>query len=383
MSDQNNARTLPNWVLFAFQGVIVILSIAIGYFGHQFIVQYRGDLGLLRQAQQILLENTILEVPPEPALEYGMIRGMLAVLDDPYTNFVEPAAHEVLTDQLTGRYGGIGVRLERDTQSDWRLYPLPDSPALAAGIIDGDVLLAVDDLVVTPQTDEITLMAAMRGPEGQEVSIAIYRDGEQQTFSIDRQSVPLPSITWNLLPEETQIGMLQVNRIAETTAGEMQDGIKDLLNQGAKSLIIDLRDNGGGLVEAGVEIARLFLESGEVIRQVYTAEQENIFTVEQPGPFTQLPLVLLTNGNTASSAEIVAGALKAHQRATVVGTTTHGKTSIQFIFELGDGSSIHVTSGRWWIPGVSFPLAPDIEVIDDLEGVLTLHAAIEELKSAD
>ena len=376
MPDQNPQKSIPTWLIFLFQGLVIILSIAIGYFGRAFIARDRGELGLLREAHGILLENTILDIPDDPSLEYGMIRGMLAELGDPYTGFDEPATHEILTDQLTGRFGGIGVRFERDIQAQWRLYPIPGSPALAVGIQDGDLLLAVDGLLVSAETDEVTLLSAVRGPEGEIVNITVERDGEQLNFNIQRQSVPLPSITWHLLPEDPKIGMLRVHRIAETTANEMQSGIESLLGQGAESLIIDLRDNGGGLVEAGVDIARLFLESGEVISESIKGESVRTFEVVEPGPFTDLPLVLLINHTTASSAELIAGALKANQRATLVGTPTYGKTSIQFIFELADGSSVRITSGRWWIDGLSFPLAPDIEVLNDPSGIELLQAAI-------
>lgn len=363
------------------QVVIVILSIAVGYFGHRFILQYEGDLGLLIQARDIVLDNTILDLPEDPALEYGMIRGMLQSLDDPYTYFVEPAEHEVESDQLTGNFGGVGVRLERDTESNWRLYPLPDSPALAAGIKDSDRLTAVDDLAITSATDETTLMAAIRGQEGDKVKLTVLRKGEELTFTIKRQSVPLPSVSWNLLPEAPYIGMLQVNRIADSTAGEIQEGIEDLTAQGAGGFILDLRDNGGGLVDAAVDIARLFLEDGVILHQQFKDQDEEIFSVEEPGPYTDIFLVLLINSNTASSAEIVAGALKAQQRAVVIGAPTHGKTTIQYIFDLQDGSSVHVTSGEWWIPGVSFPLQPDELISDDPEGVKSIQKAIEVLSN--
>ena len=381
MSDQTTPKTFPAWLMILFQIGIVILSIAIGYFGRGIITRYRGGFQLLNEARDILLENTILEVPPEPALEYGMIRGMLAVMDDPFTHFVEPAVHEIRTNELTGRFGGVGVRLERDTRSNWRLYPLPDSPALAAGIQDGDLLLAVDDISITSETEELDLVTAIRGPEGENVKLIIQRHGQERTFEIKRQWVPLPSITWNLLPEAPEIGLLKVNRIAETTADEMQAGIESLVDQGAEALIIDLRDNGGGLVDAGVKIARLFLESGEIINQTFKGEGVKTFQVDQPGPFIDQPLVLLINGNTASSAEIFAGALAAHQRAILVGTPTFGKTSIQYIFELGDGSSVNITSGRWWVPGQDFPLEPDFTLIDDPTGVQLFQTAIEVLNT--
>ena len=379
MTEQNTHTTIPTWLVILFQAGIVILSMAIGYFGHGLIARTRGDFPILGEAHQILLQNTILEIPSDPALEYGMIRGMLAIMDDPYTHFIEPAVHEVRTNELAGRFGGVGVRAERDTQSNWRLYPLPDSPALAAGIIDGDLLQAVDDFEITAETEELDLIAAIRGPEGEKVTLTIQRDREQLTFTIQREWVPLPSITWHLLPEAPQIGVIRVHRIAETTADEIETGSKDLFDQGAQALILDLRDNGGGLVDAGVKIARLFLESGEVLSQSFKGENVRTFEVEQPGPFLDVPLTVLINEHTASSAEIVAGALSAHQRATLVGTPTHGKTSIQFIFELQDGSSVNITSGRWWVTGIDFPLAPDLVVSDDPEGVVLMQTAIEVL----
>ncbi len=370
-------KFIKKYAFIALQIIIVILSVAVGYFGHKFLLGYRSDLGLLLQARDIVLNNTILEVPEDPALEYGMIQGMLQKLDDPYTYFVEPAEHEVESDRLTGSFGGVGVRLERDTEMNWRLYPLPNSPALEAGIEDGDILIAVDDLVITPETDETTLIAAIRGPEGEKVKLTLVRLYEEHTLTIRRQSVPLPSVSWNLLPEAPFIGLLQINRIADSTAGEIQEGIEDLITQGANHFILDLRDNGGGLVDAAIDISRLFLEGGEILHQQFKDQDEDVFNVEEPGPYTDLPLVILVNSNTASSAEIVAGALKAHQRGIVIGAPTHGKTTIQYIFDLEDGSSVHVTSGEWWIPGVNFPLQPDEAIGDDPKGVISLQRAIE------
>jgi carboxyl-terminal processing protease len=383
MENQTSFESKRKWIFIALQIVIVILAIAVGYFGHRILIQYQGEFGLVRQARDIVLENTILAIPEEPGLEYGMIRGMLETLNDPHTIFVEPAAHEVQSDQLTGSYGGIGIRLERDTQMQWRIYPLPNSPALEAGIQDADLLLQVGGLVITSETDDVALLAAIRGPVGEKVNLTVQRKGETLTFTIERQSVPLPSVTWNLLPEAPDIGLVQVNRIADTTADEIQAGIEDLQAQGAKALILDLRDNGGGLVEAGVDIARLFLADGEIIHQQFKNEEVKVFEVEEPGPYSEIPLVVLVNGNTASSAEIVTGALKAHQRAVLIGTPTYGKTTIQYVFDLEDGSSVHVTSGHWWIPGISFPLTPDRTISEDPTGTIILQTAIEVFQNAN
>lgn len=379
MENPNTPSPSRKWLLAALQGLIVVLAMAVGFFGHRFLTRYQGDLGLLQQARDIVLNNTILEVPKDPALEYGMIRGMLAALNDPYTTFVEPAAHEVETGQLTGSFGGVGARLERDTDLNWRLYPLPDSPALTAGLLDGDLLRQVDDLPITPETDDVTLLAAIRGPVGETVTLTVQRETATLAFTVERQFVPVPSVTWNVLPENTAVGILHINRIAESTAGELQTGITDLQAQGATAFILDLRDNGGGLVEAGVDIARLFLAEGDVLHQQFKGEAEQVYKVKTPGVYSDLPLVVLVNSNTASSAEIVAGALVAQDRAVLIGAPTYGKNTIQYVFDLEDGSSVHVTSGRWWIPGVNFPLQPDVSVTEDPNGTVIIQTAIEQL----
>ena len=377
MKDKRHIQIDRTWVFILLQIGVVIFAFTVGFLVHRLFFQYQGELGLLRQARDLLLENSILDIPDERTLQHGMIGGMLATLDDPYTYFVEPAGNEVQKDQLAGSYGGIGVQLERDTQMNWRLFPLPDSPALEAGLQAGDRLLKIDNLVVTTEMDPLNLVAAMRGPVGERLSLTVARKGETLTFRIERQTVPLPSVTHYILPEAPRIGMVLVNRIAETTAEEITNAILDQKNQGAEAFIMDLRDNGGGLVEAGVAITRLFLSEGEILYQQFKGQPAEIFQVEEQGRFTEIPMVVLVNGNTASSAEIIAGALHTHQGARLVGSPTYGKTSIQFIYDLEDGSSIHVTSGRWWIPGVDFPLQPDFFIGEDPSGVLTLKTAID------
>lgn len=373
-----NKKT-KQWLLVGLQVMIVLFAMAIGYFGHRFIPSHQGNDELLLQAKQILIENTIQELPSAETLQHGMIRGMLETLQDPYTYFVEPSAHEVETGEINGSFGGIGVRVERDTDLNWRLYPLQDSPAFHVGVKDGDILIGVDDLVITKETNDITLIAAVRGPVGEVVKIIVQRESETFNFTIEREDVPLPTVQWNLVADFEKIGMIKVSRISETTADEVTTAIEDLLDQGAKSFILDLRNNGGGLVETGVAIANLFLEQGEILHQKFNNDKEEIFKVEEPGAYTNFPLVILVNENTASSAEIVAGAIKKHDRAPIIGSQTFGKTCIQYIFDLEDGSSIHITSGEWWIPGVTFPLQPDYPVMDDGTGVAELQKAIEVL----
>ena len=365
---------------YLIQAVIIILAFAVGYFTHWIISAYKDDLTILHEAQDILESNTILEIPEHPRLEYGMIRGMLDTLNDPYTYFNEPATTEIQSDELTGSFGGIGVRIERDLDANWRLYPLPESPSINAGIMDGDILIRVDDFEVTNNTDETSLIALLRGEVGKTVEIVVLRGEVSFTFTIQRQVYNIPSVTTNLLPDAPQIGLVNVDRIAETTAEDIENGLSDLIQKGAQSIILDLRDNTGGLVETGLDIVSLFLTDGEIIHRQFKGEEVKIFLVKKPGPFTEIPMVVLINSYTASSAEMIAGALKNNDRAVLIGTPTYGKTTIQYIFSLQDGYSIHVTSGHWWIPGQEFPLNPDFVLDEDPEGTLILIKAIEILE---
>jgi carboxyl-terminal processing protease len=379
MSDKNSKKILSNWGFLALQVIIVLLALAVGAFGYRYLDQQRGDLNLLRQARQILQKNTIFDLPSEKQLEYGMIHGMLNTLEDPFTRFVPPAEHELQTDQLQGEFGGIGARLERDTENRWRIYPLPNSPALEAGIQDGDILIGVDNQIVGPEMDEVSLISLLRGPVGETVQIIVIRKGEELSFTIERQRIDLPSVAANLLPEDERIGLLQVFRIADSTADEIEASIRDLQNQGARAIILDLRNNGGGFVEAGISISRLFLAEGEIVHQQLRDKDVATFKAEVPGPFREIPLAILVNSNTASAAEIVAGAFVKHERAVLIGHPTYGKTTIQYIFDLQDGSSVHVTSGRWWIPGVEFPLQPELPLAQDAADPAYLQAAIDVL----
>jgi carboxyl-terminal processing protease len=378
MEEIQTSKTMPFWVL---QVLIIVMAIAIGALCHSLYLRHHGDLELVRQVQIMIQENSIAEVPDHQKLQYGMIRGMLETLNDPYAIFVEPNESELQSDHLQGIFGGIGVQLRKDTQNFWRVYPLPESPAINMGVQDGDILAQVGDLKITSEMDELTIIAAIRGPINKNIRVTVEREGELITYQIRRQSIPIPSVTWYLLPEAPKIGMITVNRIAETSAEEIQSGIEECQQNGANSFILDLRDNGGGLVKTGIEIAKLFLEDGEVIHRLDNRTQVTIDEVDRPGPFSDLPILILINENTASSAEIVAGALSSNQRASLIGTNTYGKTSIQYVFDLQDGASVHLTSSKWWIPGVDFPLSPDITMEKEADNSEWIQTALEILSS--
>lgn len=363
----------------------VALAFAAGYFSHAHVSGARAGVPLLLQARQILEDNAYDDLPPASELEYGMIRGMLQTYGDPHTVFLEPVQHELASDSLHGSFGGIGVRLVRDPEGATLLYPLPDSPAGRAGVEDGDRLVRVDSLEITADTPTDQLQAAIRGPLGSAVAIGVRRGGEAdlRTFSIRRQEIQLPSVTWRQTLSEPRVGVIEVNLLAASTPDEMLAAVEALRVGGATHFLLDLRDNNGGLLTAGVDAARLFLESGTILQQQYRGRSVETFAAERPGRLTEVPLAVLINHNTASAAEILAGALQANGRAPLIGTPSFGKDSVQLVFDLDDGSSLHVTAARWWIPGLQPPLRdhglqPDIPLgPDEANSEAAVRAGIE------
>jgi carboxyl-terminal processing protease len=197
----------------------------------------------------------------------------------------------------------------------------------------------------------------VRGPVGKTVALRLSRPPDYSTVEVTilRKEIAQPSVTWHLEPSQPKVGVVEINIIAASTPGEIEKAVADLQERGATHFILDLRDNGGGLLSAGVDTASLFLEEGVVMQQQYRGKDVETFRVQRPGTLSGIPLAVLVNQNTASAAEIIAGALQAHGRAMLVGTPTFGKDSIQLIFELQDGSSMHVTAAKWWIPGLEKP----------------------------
>lgn len=354
--------------------IIAAAGFAAGYLVKSTQNQSSPEWLIMDRAFRILRDNGWKDLPADPALEYGMIRGMVQTYDDPYTRFVEPVEHELQSNTLEGSFGGIGVRLGYDSQEQLVLYPISGGPAQKEGVMDGDRLVAVEDMIINKDTTMESIQAALRGPVGEWVKISIIRPPETtpRHFRVKRAEIPLPSVTWHIDPDETRMGVIEVNVVAASTPDEIVTAVDDLRERGAAVYLLDLRDNYGGLLTAGVDSARLFLAEGDVIQQQYKGKDVEVFRVEKPGPLKDIPLAILINHNTASASEIIAGALKAHRRAQLIGSSTYGKDSIQLIFDLEDGSSLHVTSAKWWIPDLEPPIngsgiQPDIVIELDSE----------------
>lgn len=340
---------------FLFFGTIILLTIAsfaLGFLSRDFLPSRSMEFPLFLEAYKIYKDNALFEPANFTAQQHGMIRGLLETSGDPYTIFLAPPENELQTNQLEGKFGGVGVRIDRNENGEPLLYPLPGSPALKAGIQDGDRLLRVDQLEVSTETSLDEIQAAIRGPVNSTVKITVHRLSDSFEFNLRRAEVAVPSVTYNLYSDDARIGVIQVSIIAATTPDEISTAIDKLKGLGASHFILDLRNNGGGLVEGGVNSARLFLPAGLIIaKEKFRGETDESFKTTTTGKYSDTPFAIVVNQNTASAAEILAGSLQVHQRAILIGCQTFGKYSVQKIFILSDESSIHVTAGKWWLPG--------------------------------
>ena len=356
-----------------------------GFFLDSYFDSQTNDFSILHQAYNILINHSYIDLPDAGVLEHGMIRGLVESSEDPYASFQEPVQHELESNNLQGSFGGIGVEFSYTHDGDILIYPVANGPASEAGIKNNDRLLKVDQLIVTSETHLDEIKAAIRGPVGESVKITIFRAEPESTldFNIRREVIHLPSVTWRTAAEHPDIGIIIVHIIAESTVDEIKNAVLELEKSGASKFVLDLRDNGGGLLTAGVETARLFLKDGIILQQQYRGQDVETFRIRKPGSLSDLTLLVLINHNTASSAEIIAGSLQSHERALLIGENSYGKDSIQLVFDLDDGSSIHVTAAKWWIPDLRPPigeggLIPDIPVTQTGDQMdMILNAAVE------
>lgn len=331
------------------------------------------------------------ELPSDVELTYGAIRGSLSTLDDPYSVFVEPQPREMERDSLRGSFGGIGAYVSQNDEGLFILEPIDENqPAAAAGILIGDVLLAIDGQPVTSEMTVEDVVTIIRGPVGEKVILTVRHPGSTESvdIAIVRAIIELPSVYWSVLDQDPSIGYIQMTRFTERSEEEIAEAVEQLLAAQANQLILDLRYNGGGLLQSAVQVTDHFVGEGIILYEKKAGQEEQASSATRGGIAADLPLVVLVNGSTASAAEIVAGALQDLQRAPLIGEVTFGKGSVQHVYDLSDGSSLHVTSARWFTPNHQQldgqGLTPDIQVsIDDSGEDTQLLRAMEYLQNGN
>jgi carboxyl-terminal processing protease len=299
-----------------------------------------------------LLQKEYVEETNSNELMYGAIKGMLETLD-PHSAFMPPNMYKEMQEETKGRFEGLGIEITIKEGILMVVSPIEDTPAFKAGILAGDQILKIDG----DSTKNLTLMDSvkrLRGPKGTKVTITIMREGfvKPRDFTLTRDVIPVRSVRHELL--EKQYGYIRLSQFQEKTEGELDKTLKALEEESKgsmKGLVLDLRNNPGGLLDQAVKVADRFIESGLIVSMEGRREDQKMkFFAHSQGTIARYPLIVLVNGGSASASEIVAGAIQDHGRGILVGTQTFGKGSVQTIFPLKDGSGLRLTTARYFTP---------------------------------
>ncbi|WP_302487182.1 S41 family peptidase [uncultured Megamonas sp.] len=313
----------------------------------------------------------------------GAIDGMVKSLNDPHSNYLSPKMYKTLMEQTEGSFAGIGVVMGMDNEQKIHIVGImEDSPGQKAGLQEGDEILAVDGVSVKEMAfDEVA--AHVRGEVGTNVVLTIMRNNTNQDITITRDNIKLKTVGHKML--DNNIGYIQIVSFSEDTANEFNDAYNDLKNQGMKALVLDLRNNPGGLLTTCVEIAQKLVPKGEIVSIVDKQGNKETYTSSLEAP--EYPLVVLINKNSASASEILSGAIQDTKAGTIIGNTSYGKGSVQTILPMFEDDAVKLTIAKYYTPsGRSIDgigITPDIEINLD-ENATTdtqLNKAIEILSS--
>ena len=369
-------QTSKVFLLASIITLMVLCSLLAGIGGTWLVMHGRSpdnneasEFGVFWQAWHLIEDNFFGDLPDMQHVTWGAIRGVIDTLDDPHTTFLEPQPRQREKEDLSGRFGGIGAYVSQAEDGSIILDPMPDLPAAKAGVQQGDIVIQVDDTEVTPEMTVDELVTMVRGEVGTIVRLTLRRAGQTEPIvvEIERQEIPSPSVQWRMLEEAQGIGYMRIMLFSDRTNKEVQQALEEMEAAGMTHLILDLRGNGGGLFDAAIDVSSTFLSDGVVVYQVESDGSEKAYDVRGGFKAGDWPMVLLVDGGTASASEIVAGALQDHARAILIGQTTYGKGSVQHVFDLSDGSSVHITAAKWLTPDRrqidGQGLVPDEEIV--------------------
>ena len=327
------------------------------------------SLWLLRQIRYII-ESYQVDAKDKPVEEedllHGAAKGMVEAWKDPYTRFVTPKRLKDEEIDLEGKYGGLGMYIGDREGQVLVISPMEDSPAERAGLKPKDHIVKIDNEVVIGWTSD-QVVQKLRGEPDTKVTVWVRREGEEEllSFEITREIIKLHSVRNEMLSDD--IGYLKLTQFKHNTYEEARTAVRDMMRQGMRALILDLRNNGGGLLDASVKIVSMFVRDGLVVETKGRSERANEKYYADRGKYlTNMPMIVMINGGSASASEIVAGALNDRGRAKLLGEKSFGKGSVQTLFPLTDGSGLYVTIARYYTPSGKVidhvGLSPDIEV---------------------
>jgi carboxyl-terminal processing protease len=318
-----------------------------------FVIQDRATRDGARLFDQVLslVADRFVDTVDNAALYEKAARGLVQELDDPYSELLTPKQLQRFSTNSTGRYGGIGMRIEDQDGLIVVVQVFPNTPAEAAGIQEGDRIVQVDTASTRGWSTE-QVSNALLGTPGTQVSVRFVRPGVNEVIShrLTRATIHIPAVPYALLLDN-KIGYIPLQSFNESAGEELESGVDQMLKSGANGIIIDLRGNPGGILDQGLAVADIFLDGGNEIASVRgRGMMSQQFVAKGKPKMPNMPLVVLVDGYTASASEIVAGALQDHDRALVVGTTSFGKGLVQTVFPLEGGYALKLTTAKWFTP---------------------------------
>lgn len=318
-----------------------------------------------------LLQNYYVEDVEFDTLIEGAIDGMLNKVDR-YSYYMDAEEYEEMQTEYEGHYGGIGIVITTRDNKLTIVSPIKNTPGERADLRAGDIITAIDG----KETSDMSQMKAvdmMRGEPGSEVILTINR-GDNEPFDVEivRKDIEVPYVESEMKTEE--IGYVSLAQFIEEVGSKLETAVQELKDQGAKGIILDLRNNPGGLLNESVDVASVFLDKGRVVSIRQKNETERILRVNKEiDADTEIPLIILINKGSASASEIVAGAMQDYNRAKIMGTTSFGKGVVQSVIPLKDGSAVSLTTARYYTPDGNYihekGIVPDIKVELDMEAV--------------
>lgn len=325
-----------------------------------------------------IIDQKFLGEIDEEKVKQEAIRGYIKGLDDPYTEYMTKEEMEEFTSDVMGNFTGIGIYLTKDTEKNAVIVisPIKDTPAHKAGILPGDIITKVDGVSYTGE--QLTEASnKIKGEVGSKVTLEILRDNKTLTFEITRENIKINHVESKVL--ENNIGYIEFNSFDDGCSKEFKNKLEELKKQNIKSLIIDIRSNGGGLVDEALDIADYIVEKDKTLLITVDKNQNEEITKAKIDPIIDIPVVLLMNETSASASEILAGALKDNGKVTIVGEKSYGKGVIQELLTLKDGSGLKITTNEYYTPNHNkinkIGITPDVEVVlsDELKEKLVLE----------
>lgn len=325
-----------------------------------------------------IIDQKFLGEIDEEKVKQEAIRGYIKGLDDPYTEYMTKEEMEEFTSDVMGNFTGIGIYLTKDTEKNAVIVisPIKDTPAHKAGILPGDIITKVDGVSYTGE--QLTEASnKIKGEVGSKVTLEILRDNKTLTFEITRENIKINHVESKVL--ENNIGYIEFNSFDDGCSKEFKNKLEELKKQNIKSLIIDIRSNGGGLVDEALDIADYIVEKDKTLLITVDKNQNEEITKAKIDPIIDVPVVLLMNETSASASEILAGALKDNGKVTIVGEKSYGKGVIQELLTLKDGSGLKITTNEYYTPNHNkinkIGITPDVEVVlsDELKEKLVLE----------